>query len=249
MIEELVVAKQEITNLESAIEAIKRRRTRKRLLDYTHSLLVIKENLIRLERRLRRLAELSAEDMEEKAEVKELIEETLFTIRERERNVEETKTEFLDQDIRTLRVLISEISGSLLIEQTMFLLDFSSLPQEIREEIKLDFEDLRKCYSVGAFRSAIGMCGLILETILSRKYFEETREDLLEQNLTLGRIIGKCVEAHVIDDPAIGDICNLINRSRISSVHASHSSYRPREDQAKSLIEFTISLVKKLFFS
>jgi hypothetical protein len=247
MIEELAAAKQEIASLEATIETIKRRRTIGRLLDYTHSLLAIKENLIRLERRLSKLSELSAEDIEEKAEVKELIETALYAIRQRERNVEETKTEVLDEDIRTLRASLSEISGSLLIEQTMFLLDFSSLPQEIREEAKLDFEDLRKCYSVGAFRSAIGMCGLVLETILSRKYFEVMGEDLLEQNLTLGRIIGKCVDDGVIDEPAIGDICNLVNRSRISSVHLSHRPYRPREDQTKSLIEFTISLVKKLY--
>jgi hypothetical protein len=247
MIEELAAAKQEIASLETTIDTIKRRRTRRRLLDYTHSLLAIKENLIRLERRLSKLSELSAEDMEEKAEVIELIETALYAIRQRERNVEETKTEVLDEDIRTLRASLSEISGSVLIEQTMFLFDFSSIPQEIRDEVKSDFEDLRKCYSVKAFRSAIGMCGLILETILSRKYFEVKGEDLLEQNLTLGRIIGKCVEDDVIDEPAIGDICNLVNRSRISSVHLSRRPYRPREDQTKSLIEFTISLVKKLY--
>jgi hypothetical protein len=247
MLEELTAAKNEIMKLEAAIEAIKRRRTKRKLLEYTYSLLTVKENLMRLERKLRRLSALSVEDEEEKAEVKDLIDTTLFAIRERERNVETTKTEVLDEDVRTLRGLLSEISGSLPVEQTIFLLDFSSLPQEIKEEMKMDFEDLRKCYSVEAYRSAVTICGLILETTLSRKYFEVRNEDLVEQGLTLGRIIGRCVSDNVIDEPGIGDICNLINRSRIRSVHSGHGPYRFHPDQTKSLIEFTIGLVKKLF--
>ena len=171
----------------------------------------------------------------------------LFTINQREKNVEKTKTEVLVEDMKSLRSAFSEISGSLPVEQIMFLADFSNMPQSIREEIKLDFEEVRKCYNTEAFRSAIGMCGRVLEVILARKYFEAEGVDPIEQKWMIGILIGKCSEHHVIDEPGLMELCNLINRSRIGSVHSTGRLYKPGQDEAKSIIELTLSLVKKLF--
>ena len=146
-----------------------------------------------------------------------------------------------------LRSLFSELSGSLPIERIMFLVDFSTLPQSIREETRLNFEEVRKCYYAGAFRSATGMCGRILEVLLARKYFEERGVDPIEQQWKMGLLMRKCFENNVLDEPALGDICNLINRSRINSVHSTRRLYRPEQDDTKPIIEFTIGLVKKLF--
>lgn len=247
MIDEITLVREEISNLERLIENIQGRRTRSRLAGYTHSLLTIKENLIKLRRKLRRLPETTKDDTEEKLETKELINTMLFSIRERENNVEETETEILIEDMRNLRSVFSELSGSLPIEQIMFLVDFSNLPQNIREEVKLDFEEVRKCYYAGAFRSAIGMCGRVLEVLLARKYFDGRGIDPIEQKWKMGLLIRKCFEDNVINEPALGDMCNLINKSRISSVHSTKRPYRPEQDDTKSIIEFTIGLVKKLF--
>jgi len=247
MIDELELIREEIYALEKTVEAIKRKRTANKLLKYTHSLLTIKENLIKLRRKLRRLPETTREDKDEKTEAEELIDVMLFTIAERERDVEKAETQVLVEDVKSLRSVFSEISGSLPIEQTMFLVDISHVPQDIREEIKLDFEEIRKCYYAEAFRSAIGICGRVLEILLARKYYEEKGIDATEQQWTIGQLIRKCFEENVIDEPALGDISNLINRSRIDSVHSTRRLYRPQSDDAKSIIEFTISLVRKLF--
>jgi len=209
--------------------------------------LAIKEELTRLKRKLRRLPETTKEDTEEKEEANELIEAMLLAIRELEGNVEETKTEVLVDGMKNLRSVFPELSGSLPIERMMFIMDFSAVPKDIRDEIKCDFDDIQKCYYAGAFRPAIGVCGRILETILARKYFEEKGIDPLEQNWLIGHLIRKCFEDKVIIEPALGDVCNVINKSRINSVHKKRRLFIPEETMTRSIIEFTISLIKKLF--
>lgn len=247
MFDELTRLRDGISALERTVEAILKRRTKSRLVEYTHSLLTTKENLITLRRRVRRLPETTREDVEEKEEANELIEVMLLTVRERERNVEETDTEVLAEDVKNLRSAFSELSGSLPIEQIMFLVNLANVPQDIREEIRLDFEEIRKCYYAGAFRSAIGMCGRVLEVLLGRKYFEQRSVDPIEQKWTLGHLIQRCFAEGVINEPALGDICNFINRSRIGSVHRTRRLYRPEENETKSLVEFTVGLIRKLF--
>lgn len=247
MIDELTVIREEISTLEGVVRSIQRKRTTQRLEEYTHALLTIKESLRKLQRKLRRLPETTKEDTEEKEEANELIGIMLFTVRERERNVEETETKLLIEDVKNLRSAFSELSGSLPIEQIMFLLDLSNVPQSIREELRLDFEEVRTCYYAGAFRSALGMCGRILQVSLARKYFEKRGVDPIEQQWKIGTLIRKCFEDEVIDEPALGDMFNLINKPRISSVHRTRRLYRPEQDITKSIIEFTIGLVKKLF--
>jgi hypothetical protein len=247
MIEELALIREQLSNLERITEAIKKRRTRGRLLEYSHSLSAIKENLVKLRRKLRRLPDMTEEDAEDKAEVNDLIEDMLASIRERERKIEDARTEVLDTDVINLRSIFSEISGSLPIEQIMFLVDLSRVPQEIREELRLDFDEMQTCYNAGAFRSTLGMCGRVLELLLARKYFEGTGVDPVEQKWNIGLLLRKSFEDNAISDRAIGDICNLINRSRVDSVHSTNRLYKPSQDEAKPIIEFTISLVKGFF--
>jgi hypothetical protein len=251
MVEELTTIREQILALEKLIGQIKRKRTQERLLGYLNSLLEVKENLIRLKRRLRRtqssILEMGDEDAEDIDEVVDLVGMMLKGIEDIERNVQQTSTENLDEEVRSLRIDFSELSGSLPVEQIMFLVDFSTAPQEIREEIKLDFDEMRICYNNGAFRSAIIMCGRVLELLLAKKYFDSTHVDPVELRWQLGVLIRKCFERNVLTDPGIGDICNFINHLRISSVHASHAIHRPIQEETKSVIEFTISLLKSLY--
>jgi hypothetical protein len=247
MIEELALIKEQLSNLEVIIEAIKRRRTRAKLLQYSHSLSVIKENLVKLKRKLKKLPNTTEEDAEDTAEANDLIEDVLANIRERERTIGKTKTEVLEEDVIDIRSLVSEISGSIPIEQIMFLTDLSGIPQEIREELRLDLEEMQICYNSGAIRSTLGMCGRVLELVLARKYFDATEIDPIQQKWNIGILIKKSLEEHVINDQAIGDICNLINRSRIDSVHSTTRLYKPSQEEAKPLIEFTMNLVKNFY--
>jgi hypothetical protein len=123
----------------------------------------------------------------------------------------------------------------------------TSTPQEIREETKLDFEEMKICYNEGAFRSAIMMCGRVMELLLAKRYFDSTTVDPIEQKWPLGVLIKKCYEHNVITEPAVGDMCNFINHFRIGSVHSLHTIQRPIQEETKSVIEFTIGLLKRLY--
>lgn len=247
MIEELSLIRGELIALETTIEAIRKRRTSKRLSKYAYSILTIKENLIKLEHKLRRLPATTPEDKEEKTETKETIDTMIFTIRERENAVDRTETDVLIEDFKTLRSAFAEVSGSLPVEQIMFLADLSNIPQDIREETRLDLEEIRKCYNAEVYRSAVGMCGQVLEVLLARKYFEVKGLDPIERKWTLGRLIGRCIGDGIISEPGLENICNLINSLRISSVHSTCRAYKPQQDDTKPVIEFTLGLVKKLF--
>jgi hypothetical protein len=247
MSEELTLIKGEIASLEGLIRKIKKRRTEERLNQYVHSLLNIKENLIRLKRKLRRLPEATQDEAEEKLEAADLVKEMLEDIKQRELGVEDVTTQTLDEDVAVLRSIFSEISGSLPIEQIMFLVDFSCFPQQIREETEIDFDEVRRCYSAEAFRSAIGTCGRILELFLARRYFESKGVDPIQEKWLIGTLLKKCSEEGVVTEPHLLDISNLINRTRIDSVHSTHRIFKPSPEEAKSIVEFTIGLGKRLF--
>jgi hypothetical protein len=245
--QEILTIDEQLLRLETLVTEIDKRKTRKRISAYVSSILEVKENLIRLQRRLRRFPAITVEDANDKTEANDLIEDMLSNIRERERLVAESKTEILSQDVQTLRIVFSELRGSLPVAQIMFSVDFAGVPPEIREELRLDFEEVRNCYYNDAFRSAIGMCGRVLELMLARKYFEDRNIDLIEQKLFIGQIIRKCFEDNVILEPSLGHMSNLINSSRIDSVHTGRRIYRPSQEETRTVIEFTISLLGRLY--
>ena len=110
-----------------------------------------------------------------------------------------------------------------------------------------NFEEIRKCYNTGAFRSAIGMCGRILELILAVIYFKEKRCRPHWARVEYRNPDSKMLWRWGVKWTSLGDIFNLINKSRIISVHRTRRLYRPDQDDTKAITEFTIGLVKKLF--
>ena len=70
------------------------------------------------------------------------------------------------------------------------------VPQEIYAEIKADIEELNRCFKNECYRSSVILCGRLLETALHRKYFEVTKNDLLEKSpgIGLGNLVAKLVE-------------------------------------------------------
>ncbi len=123
------------------------------------------------------------------------------------------------------------------------------VPQEIKEEISLDIEELKKCYQNGCYRSAIILCGRLLEIALHKKYYDLTGVDYLEKNpgIGLGKIVAKLSELNVNIDPAITQQIHLINQVRISSVHKKKVPFKPTKEQTKAIIIYTIEIIKNLF--
>jgi len=245
MIDELVAIRKEMATLDATVKFLQNRRTSARLTAYRTSFLAIKENLIKLRLRLRRI-KTSSEEYDDLDDAKEAIEVLLDLIRKREPKIDETATKTLTQDFRDIRSGFSELSGSLPIEEASFLVDLSIVPTEIREELEIDFDEVRKCYFAGAYKASLSICGRVLEVVLARKYYETKKIDPIHSRWFIGHLIRKCFEDGVLNDRAVEDICNLINKSRIDSVHKTVTLYKPGPDDTKPIIEFTIGLVKKL---
>ncbi len=127
--------------------------------------------------------------------------------------------------------------------------DSSIAPMEIREEIRADAEELDKCMAAGCFRSAIILCGRILETALHRKYFDMTGNDLLEKSpgIGLGNVIAKMSEQGQSMDPGLGNQIHLINQVRVWSVHKKHEPFYPSRAQAQAISLYTMDVVQKLW--
>ncbi len=123
------------------------------------------------------------------------------------------------------------------------------LPEEIKDEIHADITELGRCFDAACYRSAIVLCGRILETALHRKYFEVIGKDILETQpgIGLGTLVAKLKEKNIPFDPAVTQQIHLINNVRISSVHKKNEPFIPTKAQAHATILYTMDIVEKMF--
>jgi hypothetical protein len=126
-----------------------------------------------------------------------------------------------------------------------------NIPSEIRSDIILDLEELDRCYKNKCYRSAIILCGRVLETALHRKYYDATGFDILEKSpgIGLGNLIAKLKEKEVNLDPALTNQIHLINQVRIFSVHKKKEAFNPSEQQTQAMILYTLDVLDKIFNS
>lgn len=124
-----------------------------------------------------------------------------------------------------------------------------NINSHIKGELNADIEEMNRCFNAGCYRSAIILCGRILETALHRKYFELTGNDLLEKapGIGLGNLIAKLTEKKADIDPALGNQIHLINQVRIHSVHKKQKAFTPSKTQARAIMLYTLDVVNKLF--
>ncbi|MAF34988.1 hypothetical protein CMO91_04030 [Candidatus Woesearchaeota archaeon] len=119
----------------------------------------------------------------------------------------------------------------------------------ISEQVEADKAEIDICFSHGAYRSSVILCGRVLEAALHRKYFEATGKDLLEKapGMGLGNLIGKMAEANITIDPGLGNQIHLINQVRIHSVHQKQEPFYPTKEQARAIMLYTFDVIRKLF--
>ncbi len=172
------------------------------------------------------------------------------------------------QQIRdeTVKLLVTQLSGhndlakmnsiaDKILEVTSqenpdsFTIKTPKVPKEIKDEIMADLDELNSCMDAKCYRSAVILCGRILETALHRKYFEVTQKDLLETSpgIGLGNLVAKLSEHDVKLDPALGNQIHLINQVRINSVHQKQNAFRPSQSQAQAIVLYTTDILEKLF--
>ena len=124
-----------------------------------------------------------------------------------------------------------------------------NIPEEVREEIYADFDELEKCYNSQCYRSSVVLCGRILETALHRKYYDATGKDLLEKapGTGLGKIISLLRENNITLDPALTQQIHLVNQIRVFSVHVKKEIFKPSAEQTQAIILYTMDILGKLF--
>ncbi len=123
------------------------------------------------------------------------------------------------------------------------------LPSEIKDDVTADLQEIQKCVNNGCYRSAVVLCGRVMETALHRKYFEATGNDLLEKapGTGLGTLIAKLSEHGVKLDPGLPNQIHLINQVRVFSVHTKKESFSPSKTQAEAIVLYTLDILDKLF--
>jgi len=123
------------------------------------------------------------------------------------------------------------------------------LPNDVKDEILADLSEIQACMKVGCFRSAVILCGRIMETALHRKYYDATGQDLLEKapGTGLGNLIAKLAEKGVKLDPGLPNQIHLINQVRVFSVHTKKDPFSPSKTQAEAIVLYTMDVLDKLF--
>ena len=123
------------------------------------------------------------------------------------------------------------------------------IPAEIKNEFMADLEELQRCFDSRCYRSAIILCGRILELTLHWKYYKVTGNDLLEKSpgIGLGNLIARLAEKNITLDPGLSNQVHLINQVRISSVHKKQKPFSPSQTQTRAIMLYTMDVVEKLF--
>ncbi|MBI4149388.1 hypothetical protein HY491_02990 [Candidatus Woesearchaeota archaeon] len=125
----------------------------------------------------------------------------------------------------------------------------TGIPADIREEVLADFGEADRCFQHACYRSAMILCGRVLEIALHRKYYEVTKQDILETQpgIGLGKLIAKLKEKQVAFDPGVTEQIHLLNAMRVFSVHKKQELFLPSKGQAEAAILYTKDIVEKLF--
>ncbi len=168
--------------------------------------------------------------------------------------VRELEKAYNSYNIKEMIVLLGEINDNLsrikdVQRQQPISFTITHLHPDIKDETQADLQELSKCYNSGCYRSAVIICGRILETALHRKYYEITGNDALEKSpgIGLGNLIAKLIEKNVKFDPGLTQQIHLINQVRISSVHKKQEPFYPTQMQAHAIILYTLDSVRKMF--
>jgi len=191
---------------------------------------------------LRKLKNSCLESSHEKENAK-IANEILSLLEDFEKNYK-TKTEYC------ISILVDIVENAERIKtDERLLIRLPKVPDEIKDDLYADLDEMQKCFNAGCYRSAVILCGRILETCLHRKYYEVTGVDIMEKHpeIGLGNLIAKLAEKNVEFDPGLTQQIHLINQVRIFSVHKKKTAFYPSKEQCKAIILYTMEILKKMF--
>jgi hypothetical protein len=249
MKEELATIEKEIVNLEKIVKYARKRKIQVYYKNYPslkenflNSLLGIKEGLIKLG------AKLSGEPSTD------LTKDFIYLVDELRINIEKVDTSIIEGYIREMKNILSELRALAELQRLQYTpelelgIDLELIPFEIRTDIAADIDEIKKCYSSGAYRAAIVFCGRMLEIALARKYFEKTHVDPIKQKWTLGRLINESKKKIGIFQPGLDSLCETINKVRIPSIHRVREGiYLPTPQDVVGVFHLVQSVLQKLW--
>ncbi len=154
------------------------------------------------------------------------------------------------QDVGEMKKILDKLADKITPEEKQKnAFNSRILPSEVREEIQADIAEAQRCFENSCYRSAVILCGRVLETALHRKYFEKTGNDLLEKapGTGLGNLIAKLAEKGIKLEPGLMNQIHLVNQVRVYSVHTKQETFRPTQNQAQAIMLYTIDVLDKLF--
>lgn len=135
---------------------------------------------------------------------------------------------------------VSEAVAELLAESTQ-----AQINAVYREDFLTTLNEIRICFDDGCFMAAIGLCGKILEVCLKEILL---RNDVqCDPNAMVGTLI-KSIKERIPNeylDPALSNVVNIINTSRITAVHSKERIPVPSRDQAIMVIFATRDVVRR----
>ncbi len=168
--------------------------------------------------------------------------------------IDELQLSYEKGDTNQVSSLVSEIekeySGIIMpVESEIMHANLGNIPSDIRGDINADIDELDRCFNNGCYRSSIILCGRILEIALHRKYYELTKNDLLEKSpgVGIGNLIAKLKEKNINIDPGLTQQIHLINQVRIFSVHKKQEAFNPTKAQTQAIIIYTLDVLDRLF--
>ena len=153
------------------------------------------------------------------------------------------------QNVSEMRKILDKLAELVQPEEESKTFNQRKIPSEIRDEVTADLLEAQKCMNNSCYRSAVILCGRVLETALHRKYFEATGNDLLEKapGTGLGNLIAKLSEKGVQLDPGLTNQIHLINQVRVYSVHKKQEAFAPTQNQTQAIVLYTLDVLDKLF--
>lgn len=251
MKEELAAIKREITNLEEITKYARKRKIQIYYKNYPHlkekflkSLLATKEELIKLGAKL------------DEGPIIDQVNDFLYLVEELRTRIDTVNTRIIEENINEMKNSFSELNAFIEVQTRLYTpelglgIDLERVPIEIRTEIATDIDEIKKCYSSGAYRAAIVFCGRMLEIALARKYFEKFHVDLIEKKLTLGQLIIECKKKIGIFTPGLDSLCDTINKIRKPSIHkSSEGIYLPGPQDTIGVFNLVQGVLQKLWIA
>lgn len=237
----------ELNSAISAVEKVKVEPDANEVLDYKagrakYLQIALRSAVDKLKKDAWELVELRNVDEDNKYLILEILKRT-------SRLKKDMPTNELKQNLAEISRLSNSLKGSVRVEKGIQFIDIPPLPDEIKDSIAADLNEIRKCFEAEAYRSCVVLCGRVLETALQRKYYEVTGVDLMETSpgIGLGKLIAKLSEKEVEFDPGLTQQIHLINQVRVYSVHSKKEAFYPSKGQTQAMILYTLDVLRKLF--